>query len=110
MAQAYWKHVIEQPDLLRVNFELALYALTNTKYSERSKLQFSTHYALVEELFRGFLPLWSKQQRTTLTVACISAMDGLALQFLVMQNKAVCEQALALNVRALQLLCKNPPV
>lgn len=109
MAQAYWEHVTEQPDLLRVNFELALYALTNTEYSERSKLQFSAHYALVEDLFRGFLPLWSEQQCATLTVACISAMDGLALQFLVMQNKAVCEQALMLNVRALQLLCESPP-
>lgn len=109
MAQAYWEHAIQNPDLQRVNFELGLYTLTNTEYRERSQQQFSALHDHVGGLFQRFLPQWSTEQVAVLTVACISTMEGLAMQFLVMQNQATCEQALALNVKALQLLCEQPP-
>jgi AcrR family transcriptional regulator len=109
MAQAYWEHTIHNPDLQRVNFELGLYTLTNTEYRERSQQQFSALHDHVASLFQHFLPQWSKEQVAVLTVACISTMEGLAMQFLVMQNQATCEQALALNIKALQLLCEQPP-
>lgn len=110
MAQAYWDHATQQPDLQRVNFELALYALTNNEYRERSQQQFSAFHEHVANIFKPLLPQWSEQQLAVLTVACISAMEGLAVQFLVMQNKETCEMALAFNVKALQLLCENPPI
>lgn len=110
MAKAYWNHATQYPDLQRVNFELALYALTNSEYRERSQQQFAAFHEHVTNIFKPLLPQWSEQQLAVLTVACISAMEGLAVQFLVMQNKETCDMALALNVKALQLLCENPPL
>lgn len=109
-AQAYWELATQNPDLQRVNFELGLYAMTNIEYGERSKVQFSKFHNHVASLFQPFLPQWTNEQIAVLTVACISSLEGLVIQLLIMQNQATCEQALALNIKALQSLCENPPI
>lgn len=109
VAQAYWQHVTQNPDLQRVNFELGLYAMTNTEYGERSKLQFSAFHEHVASLLQPLLPHWTNEQVAVLTLASISSLEGLVIQYLMTRNQAICEQALALNVKALQLLCENPP-
>ncbi len=110
MADAYWDHAVRYPDLQRVNYELGLYALTNREYGDRSKLQFSANHDHIAGLLQPLLPNWTKAQVAVLTVACVSSMEGLIIQYLVMQDRETCEKVLALNVKALQLLCANAPI
>lgn len=103
MAQRYWAHVRATPALQRVQYELALHALT---LEGGEALAHALYEGYVDEMVAVLLqaalkpvPLPALRDAAGTGLAF---MDGLGLQWLATGNASVCERRLQVGIRALQ--------
>lgn len=88
---AYWCYVEDVPEAQIAQYELALYAFRDPQSAERSRQQFETYCALVEERCREVSEVThhpSSIPFADLARFIIAGLDGLTLQFLTDHDKA----------------------
>lgn len=107
MTQRYWKHVQETPALQRVQYELALHALTLEGGSALALAQYEGYLdevvAALQKAARR--PVQAAVLRD-LAGASLALMDGIILQWLTTNNAAACERRLLLALRAVQAVAE----
>jgi AcrR family transcriptional regulator len=103
MTTRYWRHVTETPALQRVQYELALHALT---LEGGEALALAQYEGYVDEVVGALKKAARKPVKPALlrdiAGAGLALMDGLILQWLTTGNTAACERRMQLALRALQ--------
>lgn len=107
IATAYWAHTLADPDLQRVQYELALFSLSKPQYARIAKQQYAQYRDVFTDVLTVFLKDTMKPiEIATLANTCIALLDGIILQYLATQDEAGCAQTLELGIRAMQEMCK----
>lgn len=106
VATTYWAHTLSDPDLQRVQYELALFSLSKPEYKNVAKQQ----YAQYRNVFTDVLTVFLKDTMNTTDIealanTCISLLDGIILQYLATQDETGCARALELGIQAMQGMC-----
>ncbi|MEM9460278.1 MAG: TetR/AcrR family transcriptional regulator [Myxococcota bacterium] len=109
LAFAYWRYVVENPERLRVQYELTMHALTSGN-SALAQAQYDGYVDVTANKLACTCAL-SPQSLRIIAGACVGMVDGLTLQLLTTNDHDRCERSLLLSVRFFQeLLRDNEPV
>jgi AcrR family transcriptional regulator len=102
MAERYWAHVRETPDLQRVQYELTLHVLTLEGGEALAKAQYDGYVrALATALGEVAKRPVDRAALDDVAGVSVALMDGLILQWLATGDVAACERRLSLGVRML---------
>lgn len=104
LADAYWAHVQETPELQRLQYELTLHTLTRPEGEALARAQYDGY---VQALAGAFAAIPGHALRAAdledLAGACVALMDGLILQWLATRDREAVARRLATGVRVLRL-------
>lgn len=109
LAEAFWAHVQETPDLQRVQYELTLHALTLPGGQALARAQYQGYVQAVADALAvaAAQPLPERWLRE-LAGTCVAIMDGVILQWLATGDAAAAHRQLQRAVRALQAGLASP--
>lgn len=103
--EAYWKHVLQTPQLQRVQYELTINALTAPDGADYARRQYQGYIGTVEAALTRLKGSNRAPDLRHLAGVCVAAIDGLILQYLATRDRARCQAQLELIIRSLEALC-----
>lgn len=108
IAEAYWAHTLADPDLQRVQYELALFSLSKPEYKNIAKQQYAQYRSVFTDVLTPFLKdTLRPAEISNLANTCIALLDGIILQYLATQDEEGCAGAVELGIRAMQGMCSS---
>ncbi|WP_084615561.1 TetR/AcrR family transcriptional regulator [Solimonas flava] len=109
VSRAYWQHVVADPALQKVHYELTLYALTASGQTGLARRQYEGYIEMLAQAFASVAPTWPQDELRRLAGAALAAMDGLILQFLATGDTAACEARLQWIDAAIDAAARRAP-
>lgn len=102
MAEAYFLHLLQDPDRQRAHGELTLYALARVERAGLAKSQYQGYVQQLAAAWAALAPGVVAEQIDTLARTALAMMDGVILQYLSTRDEPACRRAMQLGTALLR--------